>query len=33
MEDEAGVDEKIIAMPSDELRPCHRGVMTYRPIP
>jgi hypothetical protein len=33
MEDETGVDEKIIAMPSDELRSFHRGSMTYRPKP
>jgi hypothetical protein len=31
MEDETGVDEKIIAMLSDELRSCHRRLMTYRP--
>jgi inorganic pyrophosphatase len=33
MEDEHGVDEKIIAVPSDKLHPFYKGVMTYRDLP
>lgn len=33
MEDEAGADEKIIAVPADELHPYHREVSSYRQLP
>ena len=33
MEDEAGPDEKIIAVPVDKLHPFHAGVETYEDLP
>ena len=33
MEDEAGGDEKIIAVPVDKLHPFHTGVADYRALP
>jgi inorganic pyrophosphatase len=33
MEDEAGGDEKIIAVPVDKLHPFHTGVATYEDLP
>ena len=33
MEDEAGVDEKIIAVPIEALHPFYRGVRSYRDLP
>jgi inorganic pyrophosphatase len=33
MEDEAGGDEKIIAVPVDKLHPFHKGVSDYRELP
>jgi inorganic pyrophosphatase len=33
MEDEAGKDEKIIAVPVDELHPFYSGVRSYRDLP
>ena len=33
MEDEHGVDEKIIAVPIDKLHPFYKRVMTYRDLP
>lgn len=33
MEDEAGGDEKIIAVPVDKLHPFHTGVETYEDLP
>ncbi len=33
MEDEAGKDEKIIAVPVDELHPFHTNVASYRNLP
>ena len=33
MEDEAGTDEKLLAVPVDKLHPFHRGVASYRQLP
>jgi inorganic pyrophosphatase len=33
MEDEAGLDEKILAVPVDELHPFHRKIVSYRQLP
>ncbi|MEI8395646.1 MAG: inorganic diphosphatase [Rhodospirillaceae bacterium] len=33
MEDEAGKDEKIVAVPVDELHPFHKDVSSYRNLP
>lgn len=33
MEDEHGPDEKIVAVPVDELHPYYRGVRSYRDLP
>ena len=33
MEDEAGLDEKILAVPVDELHPFYRNVASYRQLP
>src|SRR6201986_3400448 len=33
MEDEAGGDEKILAVPVDDLHPFYKGVMSYRDLP
>jgi len=33
MEDEAGIDEKIIAVPIDELHPYYKRVSSYRDLP
>jgi inorganic pyrophosphatase len=33
MEDEAGNDEKILAVPVDDLHPFYRGVASYRDLP
>lgn len=33
MEDQAGVDEKIIAVPVDDLHPFYTGIATYRDLP
>jgi inorganic pyrophosphatase len=33
MEDEAGMDEKIIAVPADALHPYYTGVRTYEDLP
>jgi inorganic pyrophosphatase len=33
MEDEAGADEKVIAVPVDALHPYHREVSSYRQLP
>jgi inorganic pyrophosphatase len=33
MEDDAGLDEKIIAVPVDKLHPFHSGVRTYEDLP
>ena len=33
MEDEAGIDEKIIAVPIDELHPFYKRVTSYRDLP
>ncbi len=33
MEDEAGMDEKILAVPVDEITQIHRGIRTYRDVP
>jgi inorganic pyrophosphatase len=33
IDDEYGVDEKLIAVPSDKLHPFYKGVMTYRDLP
>jgi inorganic pyrophosphatase len=33
MEDEAGADEKIIAVPVDQLHPFYRNVRSYRDLP
>jgi inorganic pyrophosphatase len=33
MEDEAGGDEKILAVPIDKITPVHRGVRSYKDIP
>src|SRR4030095_14802147 len=33
MEDQAGTDEKIIAVPVDELHPFYTGIETYRRLP
>jgi len=33
MKDQAGPDEKIIAVPTDDLHPFHTGVKSYRDLP
>lgn len=33
MQDEAGLDEKILAVPIDKITPVHRNVRTYQDIP
>jgi inorganic pyrophosphatase len=33
MEDEAGGDEKILAVPIDKITPVHRAVRTYKDVP
>ena len=33
MEDEAGKDEKILAVPVDQLHPFHSGVSSWRQLP
>jgi inorganic pyrophosphatase len=33
MEDQAGVDEKIIAVPVDDLHPFYKGIGSYRDLP
>jgi inorganic pyrophosphatase len=33
MEDEAGPDEKIVAVPVDKLHPFYRGIRSYRDLP
>jgi inorganic pyrophosphatase len=33
MEDEKGIDEKIIAVPIDELHPFYKRVTSYRDLP
>lgn len=33
MEDEAGQDEKILAVPVDKLHPYHRNISSYRDLP
>ena len=33
MEDEAGMDEKILAVPIDKITPINRNIKTYRDIP
>lgn len=33
MEDEAGQDEKILALPADSLHPYHANISTYRDLP
>jgi inorganic pyrophosphatase len=33
MEDQAGVDEKILAVPADDLHPFYAGVSSYRDLP
>jgi inorganic pyrophosphatase len=33
MEDESGIDEKILAVPVDELHPFYRAVSSYRDLP
>jgi inorganic pyrophosphatase len=33
MEDEAGIDEKIVAVPVDELHPFYRSVASFRDLP
>ncbi len=33
MRDQAGQDEKIVAVPSDDLNPFHLGVQSYRDLP
>jgi inorganic pyrophosphatase len=33
MEDQAGVDEKILAVPADDLHPFYSGVTSYRELP
>jgi inorganic pyrophosphatase len=33
MEDEAGIDEKVLAVPIDRLHPFHRHVSSYRDLP
>lgn len=33
MEDEAGIDEKILAVPSDDLHPFYKGISSYRQLP
>src|SRR5262245_16444480 len=33
MEDEAGADEKIIAVPVDKLHPCYSGIRSYADLP
>ncbi len=33
MEDEAGMDEKIVAVPHDKLHPYYEGISSYRELP
>jgi inorganic pyrophosphatase len=33
MEDEAGKDEKILAVPVDDLHPFYKGIVSYRDLP
>jgi len=33
MEDQAGIDEKIIAVPVDDLHPFYTGIVSYRDLP
>jgi inorganic pyrophosphatase len=33
MEDEAGGDEKILAVPIDKITPVHKAVRTYKDVP
>jgi inorganic pyrophosphatase len=33
MEDEAGLDEKVLAVPVDDLHPFYRGIKSYRDLP
>jgi inorganic pyrophosphatase len=33
MQDQAGLDEKIVAVPVDDLHPYHTGVRSYRDLP
>jgi len=33
MEDDKGLDEKILAVPVDDLHPFHRGIVSYRQLP
>jgi inorganic pyrophosphatase len=33
MEDEAGMDEKILAVPVDELHPFYTGIRSYEDLP
>jgi inorganic pyrophosphatase len=33
MEDDKGLDEKILAVPVDDLHPFHRGIISYRQLP
>jgi len=33
MEDETGVDEKILAVPVDDLHPCYKRIASYRELP
>jgi inorganic pyrophosphatase len=33
MEDQAGIDEKVIAVPVDELHPFYKGINSYHDLP
>ena len=33
MEDDKGLDEKILAVPVDDLHPFHSGIISYRQLP
>ena len=33
MEDEAGMDEKLLAVPIDKITPINRGIRTYQDLP